>query len=219
MHSQLCWTVASMVVLDSKSIADAMVCACRKLLRDLSVENLWSYTARTYSRGNNEGSVTNLLQTSFYGLLYGTLGYFKQNKLPYRSGKWRQTLGWAKTPNYPNIKNVYFSTKSPRNIPNTSFYTNLGLMNPFLVFLWWLRVKKCTKQRWPPRPLIQLCIHKQNIVQHYKIHELWLIYLQGIHFWRLFQATRWELPVVIFSAAISGVSRVGLKGGFRTSQM
>ena len=25
-----------MVVLDSKSIADAMVCACRKLLRDLS---------------------------------------------------------------------------------------------------------------------------------------------------------------------------------------
>ena len=36
MHCQLCWTVASMVVLDSKSIADAMVCACRKLLRDLS---------------------------------------------------------------------------------------------------------------------------------------------------------------------------------------
>ena len=37
MHCQLRWTVASMVVLDSKSIADAMVCACRKLLRDLSV--------------------------------------------------------------------------------------------------------------------------------------------------------------------------------------
>ena len=36
MHCQLRWTVASMVVLDSKSIADAMVCACRKLLRDLS---------------------------------------------------------------------------------------------------------------------------------------------------------------------------------------
>ena len=36
MHCQLPWTVASMVVLDSKSIADAMVCACRKLLRDLS---------------------------------------------------------------------------------------------------------------------------------------------------------------------------------------
>ena len=36
MHCQLRWTVASMVVIDSKSIADAMVCACRKLLRDLS---------------------------------------------------------------------------------------------------------------------------------------------------------------------------------------
>ena len=36
MHCQLSWTVASMVVLDSKSIADAMVCVCRKLLRDLS---------------------------------------------------------------------------------------------------------------------------------------------------------------------------------------
>ena len=36
MHCQLRWTVASMVVLDSKRIADAMVCACRKLLRDLS---------------------------------------------------------------------------------------------------------------------------------------------------------------------------------------
>ena len=34
MHCQLRWTVASMVVLDSKSIADAMVCVCRKLLRD-----------------------------------------------------------------------------------------------------------------------------------------------------------------------------------------
>ena len=36
MHCQLPWTVASMVVLGSKSIADAMVCACRKLLRVLS---------------------------------------------------------------------------------------------------------------------------------------------------------------------------------------
>ena len=45
MHCQLRWTVASMVVLDSKSIADAMVCACRKLLRDLSVVKLLSYTA------------------------------------------------------------------------------------------------------------------------------------------------------------------------------
>ena len=36
MHCQLRWTVVSMMVLDSKSIADAMVCACRKLLRDLS---------------------------------------------------------------------------------------------------------------------------------------------------------------------------------------
>ena len=36
MHCQLRWIVASMMVLDSKSIADAMVCGCRKLLRDLS---------------------------------------------------------------------------------------------------------------------------------------------------------------------------------------
>ena len=43
MHGQLCWTVASMMVLDSKSIADAMVCECRKLMRDLS--GVKSYTA------------------------------------------------------------------------------------------------------------------------------------------------------------------------------
>ena len=36
MQCQLRWTVASIMVLDSKSIADAMICACRKLLRDLS---------------------------------------------------------------------------------------------------------------------------------------------------------------------------------------
>ena len=36
MHCQSRWTVGSMMVLDSKSIADAMVCARRKLLRDLS---------------------------------------------------------------------------------------------------------------------------------------------------------------------------------------
>ena len=36
MHCQLRWAVASMVVLDSKSIADGMVFACRKSLRDLS---------------------------------------------------------------------------------------------------------------------------------------------------------------------------------------
>ena len=36
MHCQLCWTVASIVVLDSNRITDAMVCACMKLLRDLS---------------------------------------------------------------------------------------------------------------------------------------------------------------------------------------
>ena len=40
MHCQLCWTIASMVVLDSKSIADAMVCACTKLLQDLSEYDL-----------------------------------------------------------------------------------------------------------------------------------------------------------------------------------
>ena len=40
-----CWTVSSMVVLDSKSIADAMVCACRKLLRDLSGVKPLIYTA------------------------------------------------------------------------------------------------------------------------------------------------------------------------------
>ena len=36
MQCQLRWTAASIMVFDSKSIADAMVCACRKLLRDLS---------------------------------------------------------------------------------------------------------------------------------------------------------------------------------------
>ena len=36
MHCQLRWTVASMMVLDLKCIADDMVCACRKLLRDMS---------------------------------------------------------------------------------------------------------------------------------------------------------------------------------------
>ena len=36
MHCQLRWNVASMVVLDSKNIADDMVWACRKLLRDFS---------------------------------------------------------------------------------------------------------------------------------------------------------------------------------------
>ena len=36
MFGSLGRTVASIMVLDSKSIADAMVCACRKLLRDLS---------------------------------------------------------------------------------------------------------------------------------------------------------------------------------------
>ena len=30
MHCQLCWIVASMVLLDSKNIADAMVCACKE---------------------------------------------------------------------------------------------------------------------------------------------------------------------------------------------
>ena len=48
MHCQLCWTVSSMVVLDSKSIADAMVCACRKLLLDLSgVKPLILYSVPT----------------------------------------------------------------------------------------------------------------------------------------------------------------------------
>ena len=36
MHCQLCWIVASMVLLDSKNIADARVCACKELLRNLS---------------------------------------------------------------------------------------------------------------------------------------------------------------------------------------
>ena len=36
MHCQLCWIVASMVHLDSKTIADAIVCACKELLRNLS---------------------------------------------------------------------------------------------------------------------------------------------------------------------------------------
>ena len=88
-------------------------------------------------------------------------------------------------PNYPNIIKKYVSTKSPRNMHNTSSYTNLGVTNPFLRYFGWLRVKKCPKQRWPPLPLIKLCFH-QNIVQRYKIHELWLISSRGIHFWRLF---------------------------------
>ena len=44
-------------------------------------------TCRPYilsnSRVNNEGSVTNLLKHRFM-VYYGTLGYFKQNKLPCR---------------------------------------------------------------------------------------------------------------------------------------
>ena len=36
MHCQLCWIVASMVLLDSNNIADAIVCACKELLRNLS---------------------------------------------------------------------------------------------------------------------------------------------------------------------------------------
>ena len=36
MHCQLCWIVASMVLLDSKNIADAIVCACKELFRNLS---------------------------------------------------------------------------------------------------------------------------------------------------------------------------------------
>ena len=36
MHCQLCWIVASMVLLDSKHIADAIVCTCKQLLRNLS---------------------------------------------------------------------------------------------------------------------------------------------------------------------------------------
>ena len=38
MQCHLRWTVASVVVLDSNSIADAIVCACTKLFRDL-----WEY--------------------------------------------------------------------------------------------------------------------------------------------------------------------------------
>ena len=36
MHCQLCWIVASMVLLDSKNIADAIVCAYKELLRNMS---------------------------------------------------------------------------------------------------------------------------------------------------------------------------------------
>ena len=35
MHCQLCWIVANMVLLDSKNIADAIVCVCKELLRNL----------------------------------------------------------------------------------------------------------------------------------------------------------------------------------------
>ena len=44
MHCQLCWIVASTVLLDSKNIADAIVCACTALLRNLSEKNLLSHT-------------------------------------------------------------------------------------------------------------------------------------------------------------------------------
>ena len=44
MHCQLYWTVSSMVLLDSQSIADAMVCACRKLLRNLSEQCTGAYS-------------------------------------------------------------------------------------------------------------------------------------------------------------------------------
>ena len=39
-------------------------------------------------------------------------------------------VGQKKT-NYPNIIKQVVSTKSPRNMHNTSFYTNLGVTNPF----------------------------------------------------------------------------------------
>ena len=36
MHCQLCWIVASMVLLDLKNIADAIVVRVKRLLRNLS---------------------------------------------------------------------------------------------------------------------------------------------------------------------------------------
>ena len=36
MDCQLWWIVASMVLIDSKNVADAIVCACKELLRNLS---------------------------------------------------------------------------------------------------------------------------------------------------------------------------------------
>ena len=36
MHCHLCWIVAGMVLLDSKNVADAIVCECKELLRNLS---------------------------------------------------------------------------------------------------------------------------------------------------------------------------------------
>ena len=65
------------------------------------------------------------------------------------------------TPIY--IKNIV-STKSPRNIHNTSFYTNLGVMNPFLMGFLVIAGQKVRETK-------MVCFH-QNIVQHYKIHEL-----------------------------------------------
>ena len=123
---------------------------------------------------------------------YGTLWYFKQNKLPCRSGKWWQILGWAKKPKLPP-KNI-ISTKSPRNMHNTYFYTNLGVTNPFMMFLWWLRVKKCAKPRWPPRPLTKLCLH-QNIVQH--LQNTWVL--------TDFQARDPFLTTIVWSGVSFGV--------------
>ena len=36
MDCQLCWIVASIALLDSKNVADAIVCAYKELLRNLS---------------------------------------------------------------------------------------------------------------------------------------------------------------------------------------
>ena len=37
MDCQLCWIVASMVLLDSKNVADAIVCACKSVIADTIV--------------------------------------------------------------------------------------------------------------------------------------------------------------------------------------
>ena len=49
MHCQLYWTVASIPIIDSKSIADAMVCVYEVIVESVGVNPLILYVNRAYS--------------------------------------------------------------------------------------------------------------------------------------------------------------------------